>query len=145
MAYQMIRTFRVRLNVAEAKDPEVLSPSDSADVLRAIDRNLDEDQEHVTVLALDGSNKTVGYKVIASGQMDSSHVDLRLLFRAVLALGGSGFVLAHNHPTGNQAPSDADRQITKRIKDAAAILGLRYLDHVIQGEAGQYFSFLEHG
>ena len=67
--------------------------------------------------------------------------------------GAYGFVLAHNHPSGDSSPSDADRAITRRIREAADILNVNFLDHVIIGSANMltdgtdrgFFSFREHG
>ncbi len=61
-----------------------------------------------------------------------------------------GFVLAHNHPSGDPRPSDADKVLTKRLKEGAQILGLNFMDHVIIGMPGEnrgqpYFSFRESG
>jgi len=56
----------------------------------------------------------------------------------------SSIVIAHNHPSGNLQPSPEDRVVTKKIKAAADILGLGFLDHIIFGKDG-YYSFLEHG
>jgi DNA repair protein RadC len=142
MAYE-IKTFRVRLAVAEEQRQEVKAPETAAAILRAIYADLDADQEHVTVLSVNGANKITGYKVIASGQMGSAAPDMKLLFRAVLTLGGTAFILAHNHPSGEARPSLQDKEFT--VKAAAELLGFRLLDHIVLGHAGAFYSFKTDG
>ncbi|MGH7350960.1 MAG: JAB domain-containing protein [Candidatus Methylomirabilales bacterium] len=72
--------------------------------------------------------------------MDQSVVYVRKVIERVLAHKASGFILAHNHPSGDPAPSQHDREITQTVKVAAAAVGVRFLDHLIIGD-GEPFSF----
>lgn len=69
-------------------------------------------------------------------------LDLRLILKSALQLGAVGLVLAHNHPSGTILPSDAGRNITKKIKKAAKLLDLKVVDHLIITE-NSYFSFAD--
>jgi DNA repair protein RadC len=138
-----VKTVRVRLRAAEP--PEAVSgPADAARVAAAVYRDLDADQEHFTVLALDPRHQVVGFKVVASGGMDSAQVDARLVFRAALLLGAAAIILAHNHPSGSPEPSIDDTRLTDRLADAGRLLGMDVLDHLVLGD-GRYVSFKERG
>ena len=71
-------------------------------------------------------------------------VDVRLVFKAALELGATALILCHNHPSGNLTPSDADKQITRKLKTAGQNLDIHVLDHVIVAENG-YYSFNDEG
>lgn len=144
MAYT-IKTFKVSLAVSEEHPVKVLTADGAAAVLRAIYKDLDADQEHFAVLSLNGANRITGYKVIASGQMGSAEVDFKLTFRALLALGGPAFIVAHNHPSGEPKPSGADLALTRKLQEAAKLLGFTLLDHIILGSGAEYHSFQEKG
>lgn len=140
-----IKTFKIRLKVSEAIPKVTTSPKESATLLRAIYADLDGDQEHFCVLALNGNNRVTGYKVLASGGMSFANIDQKLLFRAALALGGTALIVAHNHPSGNPKPSPEDIAITKTIKEAAELLDFKLLDHIILGECEGFYSFADEG
>ena len=72
-------------------------------------------------------------------------VDIRLLFGVALKSLSVALILAHNHPSGNLKPSQADRNITRKIKSAAEVLDLKILDHLILNPDGQYYSFADEG
>lgn len=139
-----IKTFKVRLNVSEAATDTARQSSDCYRILQPIFADLDADQEHGVVLSLNGQNEITGYKVISSGQMGSALIDNKLLFRALLALGGVAFILAHNHPSGEPRPSDCDKRLTRDVARAAKLMGYSFLDHLVLG-AGRYYSFCDDG
>ena len=116
----------------------------SAKYARAVYNTLDADKEHFSVLALNNKNRVIGYKVISTGSLTASLVHPREVFRAAMFLDAAALILAHNHPSGDPAPSQEDIQITKRLKDGADIFGLRILDHIILGD-GRFYSFSDHG
>ena len=64
--------------------------------------------------------------------------------KPLILMNAAGFICAHNHPSGDQTPSSEDQQLTTRLKQAADIIGIRMLDHVIIGESGHY-SFADNG
>lgn len=76
-------------------------------------------------------NRVLGFTIAAVGAIDSCPVDPRTVFRAAVALGASGIVASHCHPSGDPTPSKDDIELTKRLKAAGDLLGIQLLDHVI--------------
>ena len=72
-------------------------------------------------------------------------IDSRVLFQYALKANAAQIILAHNHPSGNLKPSEADPSITKKIKDGAKHLDITVLDHIILTCDGEYYSFAEEG
>lgn len=81
---------------------------------------------------------------ISKGGMTGTVVDLRILFKLALEKQATGVILVHNHPSGKLLPSEADLQITKKIKEAGNIMDIAILDHLIITEY-DYYSFADHG
>ncbi|MBW7951310.1 MAG: JAB domain-containing protein, partial [Chitinophagaceae bacterium] len=71
-------------------------------------------------------------------------VDTRIILKNALSYGATNIILCHNHPSGNLKPSDADKKITNKIKQAATLLDIHLLDHIIVSDEG-YFSFADDG
>ncbi|MDT8444359.1 MAG: JAB domain-containing protein [Desulfuromonadales bacterium] len=78
------------------------------------------------------------------GSLNASIVHPREVYKAALLSSAAAVIFIHNHPSGDTAPSREDIEITKRLKDAGELLGIRVLDHLIVGEAG-YYSFANDG
>ncbi|MFD2586080.1 JAB domain-containing protein [Croceitalea marina] len=102
-------------------------------------------QETFKVLLLNNANKVKGTYQASTGGIVGTVVDIRLLFAVVLKTASTNIILAHNHPTGTLKPSQADRQITKKIQKAAELFDIRVLDHLIIVPHGKYFSFSDSG
>jgi len=100
--------------------------------------------EQFKVLLLSQCNKVLGIYHASSGSISGTVVDIRLLFGAALKANAVGLIIAHNHPSGNKAPSDADKGITRKIKAAGELLDIKLLDHLILTAEG-YYSFAEKG
>ena len=79
---------------------------------------------------------------MSKGGIASTTVDLRLLLKKTLEVGATGLLIAHNHPTGNLHPSEADLSLIKKIKVAAQVIDIELLDHLIVSE-NDYFSFAD--
>ena len=93
-------------------------------------------RERVLVLVCDGANRLRRSVALTEGAIDHSLFPVRDILNTVLRHDGRAFAVAHNHPSGDQTPSEADRRATVEIATAAKIVGLRFLDHVIlAGEA----------
>lgn len=112
--------------------------------LKAWDENKIELLEQFKVLILSNSNTVLGVFEISSGGITGTVVDIRLLFTALLKTRATAFILVHNHPSGKLQPSQADKQITKKIKEASQILDITLLDHLIITSEG-YYSFADQG
>jgi DNA repair protein RadC len=106
-------------------------------------------QEVVRVLLLNSHYFCVTTADVCKGTVDESIAHPRDIFRPVIVYAAAGFVLVHNHPSGDASPSSADIKLTKAIEKGARILGLTFLDHVIVGQPITgglgYYSFREGG
>lgn len=109
------------------------------------------EQEQVWVVFLNRKNKIKGRQMITLGSMTACIAHPREVFRAVLLGSCTAFVLVHNHPSGDPAPSNDDLRITRELREGARIINIEFLDHVIIGEVFPdplkkgYFSFREAG
>ncbi len=100
--------------------------------------------EEFWILYLNNSNKVLAKKQQSKGGITGTMVDVRLVFKFALEIGATAIILCHNHPSGLLSPSDADKQITKKIKQAGETLDVKVLDHLIITETA-YFSFVDEG
>lgn len=100
--------------------------------------------EEFWVLYLNNSNKILFKSQLSKGGMTGTIVDVRMVFKIALEQNATSIILSHNHPSGKLAPSDADIQITKKIKNAGKELDIPVLDHIIISERG-YYSFADEG
>ena len=103
------------------------------------------EHEQMWVLSMDGRNRLRGLRCVAQGGLHSCVVTAREILRTALADGASGFVLAHNHPSGEPSPSLDDIEMTRAVAEAADVIGLPLLDHVIVTATGEYASLLDLG
>ena len=101
-------------------------------------------QEELWVLALDVRNVIRGYARVTKGSIHQSIVHPVDVFRPLITHNTLHFILVHNHPSGDPAPSAEDRELTKRIQAAAQIMGLSLLDHLIVA-GDKYYSFRDTG
>lgn len=100
--------------------------------------------EEFWVLYLNNSNKVIYKAQLSKGGITGTVVDIRLLFKMALEQNATAVLLTHNHPSGKLLASDADIQITKKIKEAGKTLEIHVLDHIIITENG-YLSFQDTG
>lgn len=100
--------------------------------------------EEFWVLYLNNSNKVIYKAQLSKGGITGTVVDIRLLFKMALEQNATAVLLTHNHPSGKLLASDADIQITKKIKEAGKTLEIHVLDHIIITENG-YLSFQDAG
>ena len=101
-------------------------------------------KEYFKILLLNQANQVLGYTLISEGGLTSTDVDVRIILQAALLTNSTAIILAHNHPSGNMKPSIKDVQITNQIKEAAQIMRIKVLDHLILTETG-YYSFSDEG
>ena len=100
--------------------------------------------EEFWILYLNNANKIIEQFQISKGGITGTLVDVRITLRKALELGAISIILAHNHPSGNLNPSEADKQLTTKLKTAAESLDIKVLDHLIVTEKS-YFSFADEG
>lgn len=100
--------------------------------------------EEFWVIFLNNSNKVISKVQLSKGGITGTIVDVRLVFRLALENKAIGLILCHNHPSGSLVPSEADKQITKKLKLAGESLDVKVLDHLIITET-KYYSFVDEG
>ena len=135
--------YRSRKKLRERRP--IRAPQDVEAYLRAIwNAKTLELVEEFVVVCLNGNHQALGWVKVASGGFNSAAVDPRLVFAVALKTASSAIVVAHNHPSGNAEPSEQDREVTRRLKEAGKLLGIGVLDHVILTKESA-FSFAENG
>jgi DNA repair protein RadC len=98
--------------------------------------------EEFWILYLNNSNKVIKRLQLSKGGITGTLVDVRLVLKMALELNATGLILAHNHPSGTLKPSQADKQLTQKLKTAAQSIDIKVLDHLIITE-NAYFSFAD--
>jgi DNA repair protein RadC len=116
----------------------------AADILPLVADIAGKQQEYFVCISLNGANEVIEKRVVTIGLLDRSQVHPREVFADVIADRAAGVIFAHNHPSGEPQPSEADLRIHEQLTEAGKILGLRVLDHVIVTRKG-HFSFQEAG
>jgi DNA repair protein RadC len=119
--------------------PAVTSPREAVLVLGGLRVAT---REQVWVLMLDARHRPIACETVAVGGINSSRLTPRDVLSPVLRAGAAAFVVAHNHPSGDPAPSRADRVVTEALRAAAALVGLPMLDHIVLSARGHH-SFRE--
>ncbi|RIV68953.1 JAB domain-containing protein [Flagellimonas aequoris] len=125
---------------------KINSSEDAAQLLSA---HWDQDtialHESFKVVLLNNGNKVKGIYEVSKGGITGTLVDLRILFAVILKTVSVGIILCHNHPSGKLKASEADRNLTKKIRDAAKLFDVQVLDHIILAPDGGYYSFADNG
>lgn len=124
----------VRCGSVSALDRHCSGPRDVADLFRAFVG--DPDREHVVAMYLDTQNRFLGVHLVAVGTIDAALVNPGEVYKAGLLCNAHAVVLAHNHVSGEPAPSPPDECLTQRIALAGDILGIHLVDHVVVGQPG---------
>ena len=101
-------------------------------------------QECFYVACLDQKNRLLADESVSTGSLTEALVHPREVLNAAIRNRAAAIAVVHNHPSGDPTPSRPDRQLTRRLKEAADLVGIRMVDHVIVGD-GRYFSFAESG
>ena len=130
--------------VKASERPKVKSSKDAERCFRSIWSDKIEYVEECYVLLLNRDNKVLGFVKISTGGTVGTVVDIKLLFHAALKANAHSIILAHNHPSGNLQPSNADIELTKRVKEAGNLMEIPLLDHFILTAEG-YYSFTDEG
>ena len=95
-------------------------------------------KETAYILCLNGSNVLLGWNCVSIGCADSVPLDIRIIATIALKTIAAGIIITHNHPCGNILPSSQDIQITRRLKSAHDIIGIKLLDHIILTDHDQF-------
>gem|GEM_PF-95818 len=120
---------------------KISTSQDAADYLMPDMKNLK--QEEFVVLLLDSKNHLFKKERVTKGTVNASLVTPREVFAFAVRQHATGIIVAHNHPSGDPTPSQADKSVTRELLKSGEIIGIPLLDHIIIGN--HYFSFLEEG
>jgi len=124
---------------------KINASSDAYDLLKSLYPQGElEIQEQFIILLLNRANKVLGYYRASKGGITSTVVDVRLILAVAIKTGATGLILSHNHPSGNTAPSQDDKNITSKIKTGAMYHDISLLDHIIVTRES-YYSFADEG
>lgn len=102
-------------------------------------------QEEFKILLLNRSHAVLGIADISVGGITGTVIDIRKILQLALKSNCTSIILAHNHPSGNTQPSEADINVTKRIKNAGAIMDINILDHIVVCKDNSFYSFADEG
>ena len=100
--------------------------------------------EQVMVIFMNNSNNTIAWYKASQGGITGTIIDIRLVMKAALNCYATSMAIAHNHPSGTLTPSDADKAITNKLREAGNVLDIKLLDHIII-TSDDFFSFTDNG
>ncbi len=124
---------------------KINNSKDSYNVLIACwNQHIIELQEEFKVLLLNRNNQVIGIYPLSRGGVTGTIVDAKLVFSVALKCNASNIIIAHNHPSRNLTPSEADKRITKKLKKAGEYLDITVLDHIIMTKE-DFYSFSDNG
>lgn len=132
-------SYSSKIPVAERRS--IRSSRDAADAFRQVWPGF-EHREYFYMLCLNRANQVLGFHQVSVGGIAGTVTDAKIVFQVALKANASAIIVAHNHPSGNTSPSEADKKITKRLKDAGTFLDIQVLDHLILTEES-YKSFAD--
>jgi len=146
---KMLKTVRAFLELSTRLTANPFRPGvaflSSEDVYKIYHPRLSiKNREHFYVLLLDGKNRLIKEVLVSLGSLTASLVHPREVLSPAVREQAAGMILVHNHPSGQPDPSREDIELTERMKDAAKLVGITILDHVIIGQ-GSYYSFADQG
>ncbi len=122
--------------------PQINGSADVARIFRPLLADLPH--EEFWILLLSRSNRVIDRQMISQGGLSGTVIDVRIILKAAIEKLASSVILCHNHPSGNLQASEADRNITRKTKEAGLLMDIQVLDHIIIGNE-KYFSFADEG
>lgn len=134
-----------KTKVKPSQRPKISSSKDAYSILL---ESWDEDKlefvEQFKVVLLNRANRVLGIYEVSTGGVSGTIADPKLVFAAAIKSSASAIILAHNHPSGQLKPSDADLKLTQKLKEGGKFLEIPVLDHIIVTSEG-YYSFADEG
>lgn len=134
--------YRNKVRMADLE--KVAGSRDVYDVLQRIWSPKIEHVEEFMILCLNRANRVLGWAKVSQGGLSGTVADPKVIFQVALKSNACSLILAHNHPSGNLTPSEADIHLTRKLKEAGTLLDLPVLDHLIVSSEG-YYSFADEG
>lgn len=133
---------RRRKMVTPPVTAQIRSSRDAADIFQPLLADLKH--EEFWLLFLSRSNKEISRMKLSQGGISGTVIDVRIIMKKAVDCLASGVILCHNHPSGNTSPSEADIQLTRKIRDAGKLMDVNLLDHIIIC-GNDYYSFADNG
>jgi len=126
--------------LTEMPKKKITSPRDFFELFHPVFK--EEPVEIFIVAWLSTANRIIGFEKVSVGNLNSSIVDPRSVFRSAIVANSASIIVAHNHPSSNEQASDEDISITKKLVESGKILGIHVFDHIIFA-GDTYTSFVE--
>jgi DNA repair protein RadC len=139
-----IKRFELKTSQTDLEQVKISNSENAADFIRQFYSDDIEIYESFFILLMNRANKVTGYAKISQGGVCGTIVDKKILLKYVVDSLASGIIIAHNHPSGNTSPSDADIRITKEVKELCKLVDSTLMDHVIL-TADSFYSFADNG
>jgi len=139
-----ISEYSLKYTKSEIQKTKITTSESASNVIRKFyfdDINI---YESFFILLLNRANNTTGFAKISQGGTAGTVVDIKIIAKYAVESLSSAVIICHNHPSGNKQPSDADLNITRRIKDALLLLDIKLIDHIIITE-NDFYSFADNG
>lgn len=135
-------TYKTKVKFSEMR--KVISSKDGEEIFRTVWSDAMELREEFYIFLLNRANRVKGYYRVSEGGVAGTVVDPKLIFSVALKCNASAIMLAHNHPSGNLQPSEADIKLTKNLVNGGKLLEISVLDHLIL-TSESYYSFADEG
>ena len=139
-----ISEFSLKYTKTDIQKTKVTTSESASNVIRKFyfdDINI---YESFFILLLNRANNTTGFAKISQGGTAGTVVDIKIIAKYAVESLSSAVIICHNHPSGDKRPSDADLNITRKIKDALLLLDIKLIDHIIITE-NDFYSFADNG
>lgn len=115
---------------------DLITITTAEEAFRLIHPHFSWQQEEIHIIALNSRQQILGQRLLFRGSVDFCPVHPRDIFRFLILLNASGFILFHNHPSGSLVPSDADIRFTKKLVTLSRLMELKFFDHLILTQLG---------
>ena len=122
-------------------DKSVRTPEDAVKVLGA--ELCKYNRECFAIVNLQTDMRIINFNICSIGSIDAAIVSTAEIFKCALLSNAAQIMVMHNHPSGNTKPSKEDISVTKKIAEACRLMNIGFIDHIIVGEMGNYYSFRE--
>jgi DNA repair protein RadC len=133
---------RRRKRNTSSEKVKITGSKDAVNILQPVLADLSHEEFHI--LLLNRAHRVIGQRLISKGGISGTVVDPKLIFSGALEMKASAVILSHNHPSGNTKPSEADIQLTRKLKEGGLSLEISVLDHIIIA-GSSFYSFADEG
>ena len=141
MKSDYIPTYRIRME--QDGHIRMQNISKPEQILKSIQSLALSDREVLVGLYLNSRDQVIAYHVISMGTVNATIVHPREVFKPAIIKNACSVIIAHNHPSNNTAPSQADLDVTRRLQNAGRILGIKLVDHIIITPDGKAYSIIK--